>query len=249
MISTGLLFTRVNSRRIPGLTHRYFASQKNMSAGHLEVIDGREPDRMDSLVRRINAVVVRRGLQVVREVGALVIDEIFDGDYEAFARKDAHKSNGLRRLGRHPDLMISATSLHYYVRVARQLQDMDVQLAEALPFRAHRALLPIAEPAEKERLARMAVAQGRSGRQVEREVRARLPRSGRTGRPRRTELTRMVEALDRLLSEEALTSIAGEDPSTASDHELRRALAALHRSRTEVERLLRYVARLSADRL
>lgn len=110
-------------------------------------------DELDAVVQEINATVRRHGLRMAQQVGALVLDRFFGGSPEFFRRHDKGDRQGFRRLTGHPHLRLSASMLQVYVSVSIQLRELDVAVASQLPLDRHRCLLPLDDPAVKNRLA------------------------------------------------------------------------------------------------
>ncbi len=192
-----------------------------MSAGSLSLVPsvpaGDAEPPLDGLVRRINGIVVGHGLAAILEVADAVVTHFHGGDYAASTRRSRSKAAGLRRLAEHPDLLLSKSTLHRYLSVARQVREMDHELAWRLTPSAHVALLPVRNTAEKTRLARAALENGWGSRELRKRARASGPPPvKRPGRPARPRVVAWTDQLARLLTPEQVQQLAREDLSGLS---------------------------------
>lgn len=188
-----------------------------------------EVERIDEAVRFINQRTAAAGIELAREVGAYVLETFFGGDFEAFSDPRRTKPLSFRRLQERQDLLLPASTLYTFVRVARQLAELPAETAERLTVSHHRALLPVKDPDEKAALARRALDEGWSKVELERTVRARLPRSPR-GRKRLPACVKAAPRIARAL-EEALAEVTPpEDLRRVGDARLRATLEQIEES-------------------
>jgi len=162
---------------------------------------------VDSAVAFINAQVIETSVELARRVGRYVIDTFFDGDYANFTHSSARKSQSFRALCEREDLLIPHTRLYTLVRVSHQLSQLPATLSEALPLSHHRALLSVKDIALKQELARMAVRQRWTKRQLEAKVQV---ARGPTNRGRKP-LPRLAKVIPKL------ATVAASMPTDLSD--------------------------------
>lgn len=197
-----------------------------------------EVAQVEGAVAHINAAVNRSGVDLAATVASYVLETFFDGSYEAFADPSRTKLRSFTALCQREDLALSQPSLYALVRVGHQLDELPPSLARALSIKHHRALLPLADPAEKLALAHKAVAERWSAATLEAEVRAtRGPQSG--GRRPLPPVLKEFRALRRALSDAATESATGLlDLSEAQKDELEATLGALEARIGEVRAAL-----------
>jgi len=160
------------------------ASSQGDQAEQLEQLEQLPDPAFDGVVARINGVLRRRGLQTARELGQIVIDAFFGGDFRNF-RAASGKNIDFQRLCDREDLHVSYHQLWTAVSVAAQLDELPADVAEALSVSHHRALLAVSDPDSKYRLATSAAQEGWTRRELVAAVaawRAEQPRTG-AGRP------------------------------------------------------------------
>lgn len=203
-------------------------------------------DSVDALVRRINGIVAVHCLQAAVEVGTLVLDEFYAGDYQAFCDRNSHKHTGLRELAARSDLVLSASTLHRYVQVAHQLQQLPSSVAARLSLQCHYALIRVRDPADKMELALRAALQGWTARRLEGEVRSHLGCSPRPGRPPKLPLQRLVQGVERLLADSA-AAVLQDGPGDLTEARLRDFIRRLDRARAEIDEVLRVAGAATAN--
>lgn len=198
--------------KVPGLvaaTHKQPAAELGSpesarGSGHID----------QSLVERavcdLNHIYMTKALQTACLIGEYVIDRFFGGDVEAF-RKGSCEHASFRALSKHQDLRVSPTYLWTAVAVVGQLRDLPEDLAQCLTLSHHRLLLPLKDASVKVALARMAVKQRLSKRELEREI-GRLIGSQTRGVKRAPNVP-VIKALSHLIeaSEEFVQAATAED--------------------------------------
>jgi hypothetical protein len=168
-----------------------------------------EQDRVEAAVRYLNERTAAAGIGLAREVGEYVLGVFFDGDFERFSDTRRNKPLSFRRLLERQDLLLPPTTIYTFVRVARQLGELPAEAAERLSLSHHRALLTVKDPQQKTVLAGLALAEGWSKVDLERQVRAQQPKSTRGRKPLPAcvkATTRITRALD-----EAFAAAASPD--------------------------------------
>jgi len=164
----------------------------------------------------LNQIYTTKALQTACLIGEYVINRFFDGELGAFHR-DSSEHASFRALSKREDLRFSPTYLWTAVAVVGQLREIPEDLAHCLPLSHHRLLLPLKDASVKVALARMAVKQSLSKRELEREI-GRLVGSQNRGAKRAPNMP-VMKALSHLIE-------ASEDfvkAATAEDSGLRRS--------------------------
>jgi hypothetical protein len=154
---------------------------------------------LSELVRGIRAAQARHGFALSAEIGRLVVEGLFGGDVEALARRGP-KDLSLRRLAEHPDLPMSATSLHYALGVHRFLaRRPDVHSSEHLTPTHVRAVLGLST-SDQDRLLENAERRRLSVSKLVAEVRE-LRGQGRRrgGRPMLPVFVKSIHAMERFV--------------------------------------------------
>ncbi len=167
---------------------------------------------LDAAVSELNRIARRSGLRTARELGAFLIDRFFEGDTSR--AECAREQVSFRRLAKRRDLLVSATSLYRAVAIELQVRAMPESLASALTASHHRELLVVRDRELVCALAREAVREGMTTRQLAARVRMATGGSGptRRGRPRTPEVlkslrrmqTAAAEARDQLMKPAAV---------------------------------------------
>lgn len=135
-------------------------------------------------VEDINRIHARRGMELIKELGKYLLHTFFGGDIRTWRERQGRHQT-FRALARREDLQVSYATLWYAVAVLEQLEDIPEHIATQLSFSHHRLLLPLKDNRDKLALARRAVDERLTTRQLERLVKSRTaPSSARTGRPR-----------------------------------------------------------------
>lgn len=152
---------------------------------------------VDEVVEAVNRLYVAKGLEVALAIGRSLIDRIFGGDPEQF--RDAGRANAsFRKLSQRADLRVSHSFLWYACAVVAQVDELPDDLREALPLSHHRALVPLRDAAAKAELARRAVDEEMTKRQLEKQVRLRRQALGETSRAGRPPLPAAVKVVNRI---------------------------------------------------
>lgn len=177
---------------------------------------------VDQVVGDLNQIYRVKGMETARAVGELLLARFFDGDPARFhERGKDHVS--FRQLAERDDLSFSHAFLWNACAVVEQLRLLPEDLASALPLSHHKLLLTVKDPAEKERLAREAVAQGLSKRALEEAVKETRPEVPPESRPGRKPLPAVVKGLTRL---KAAVALAGSEELGALDADRAREVLA-----------------------
>ena len=175
-------------------------------------------DLIDAAVREINRAYVSKGLETAKGVGEYVLRTFFGGKVENF-RKLGRKHASFRKLGEREDLHVSYVFLWNCVAMVDQLKGLPGEVANALPVTHHTLLLPVHDEKAKLELAKRAVRQKMSKRELSAEVqklRQRGKSNGdRRGRPAMTPTVRLFAALSRLATLARSAQMAGDDEVAA----------------------------------
>lgn len=197
--------------------------------------------KLDEAVRCINEKTIRGGLDLARDVGRYILDAFFDGDYANFADPSSRKETSFRALLERQDLLLGGATVYSFVRITHQLEHLPPELAGGLTLSQHRALLPLSDPEVKEILARRAVDEEWSVRDLTTEVRRRLPRSRRGRKPLpgfAKAIAKVAGAADPALVEELTPDtvrLLGRDRATVLAAQLEEGMARLEALRKALE--------------
>lgn len=148
---------------------------------------------LDAAVAHINAIHLKKGLETAVEIGDYVIATFFGGNSHKSVVKQKLPLS-FRKLADHAGLNVSYSLIWNAVNVVYQMRTLPTEVARALPFTHHTMLLPIQDPEEKERLARVAIRGGLSKRQFAAEVATASPAKtpSSRGRPRLPQFVRAI---------------------------------------------------------
>ncbi|MBT9555523.1 MAG: hypothetical protein IV100_05805 [Myxococcales bacterium] len=124
---------------------------------------------VDRAVHDLNALYVEASLEVTRVVGQYVADNFFGGEVAKVEEK-GKRSASFAALAEREDLKFSKSFLWYAVRLLPQLAALPGDVATKLPMSHHRLLLHVNDDKVKERLARKAVEEDLSKRQLEQAI-------------------------------------------------------------------------------
>lgn len=165
---------------------------------------------VERAVCELNHIYTTKALQTACLIGEYVIDRFFGGDVEA-SRRDSCEHASFRALTKREDLRFSSTYLWTAVAVVGQLRELPEELAQCLPLSHHRLLLPVKDASVKVALARIAVKQSLSKRDLEREI-GRLVGSQARAAKREMNVP-VIKALSHLIeaSEEFVQAATAED--------------------------------------
>lgn len=169
------------------------------SAAAVAALPRDEPEAalLDEVVAQINHLYVIKGLELAVEVGEYLIDRIFDGDPEQF-RDRGSKDASFRKLAARDDLKVSHAFLWSACAIVVQRDALPEDLRDALSVSHHRALLPLKDEASKVDLARRAVEEGLSKRELQAEVERVRAETGAVSRAGRPPLPAVVKGLNRV---------------------------------------------------
>jgi len=158
-------------------------------------------DLIDSAVREINRLYVTKGLEAARGIGEYVLRTFFDGKTQNF-HKRGKKHVSFRKLAEQDELRVSYGFVWKCVAFVDQLKVLPSDLANALPVTHHTLLLPVHDEKTKIVLARKAVRENLSKRELASEVRRiRKQKSNgdtRRGRPPTPPIARLLHSFGRL---------------------------------------------------
>jgi hypothetical protein len=134
----------------------------------------RSPDQrlLDEAVADLNRIYTAKALETARLIGGYILERFFAGSAERFHDR-GRKHVSFRLLAERPDLKFSYSYLWTCVAVVEQYAELPHDIADALPLSHHRLLLPVRDRDEKVALARRAVVEGLSKRQLADVIRPR----------------------------------------------------------------------------
>ncbi len=187
---------------------------------------------LDRVVGGIREIALRKGLEYYLEVGQYLIDEFFDGDFEHYAKR-GKKHTSFRALANHPDLPMSYVTLHYAVRVRRQIALLPDDVRGALTFSHHKALLALRDEKARVSLARKAVDKKWTLATLKAEVSKRIAKERASENRGRTPLPRFEKTLN-LFARTIAKDDAFDDLDSIGDLEPEKAQA-LHSTVLDIE--------------
>jgi len=143
-----------------------------------------ETAQVAQAVRTVNAILLRKNLEIATEVHRYVLAEFFGGDWRAFADCRPGSVPAFDAFAASPELRVGREMLRELLRVGEQVRHMPGALASELSVAHHRALLRLADASERDSLAAQAVQQGLTASQLADKVRELHPLPARAaGRP------------------------------------------------------------------
>jgi hypothetical protein len=158
-------------------------------------------DLVNQAVSDINRIYVGKGLEAARGIGEYVLRTFFAGDVESFRCRE-RKHASFRELAERKDLRVSHVFLWNCVAVAEQLKALPNDIANALPVSHHKLLLPVHDEKTKVTLARKAVRENLTTKELAveiRRVRRHATNGGKKrGRPPLPAVIRLLNSLGRL---------------------------------------------------
>jgi len=172
-------------------------------------------DLIDAAVREINRAYVTKGLETATWVGEYVLKTFFDGKVENF-RRLGRKHASFRELGEREDLHVSYVFLWNCVATVDQLKELPAEIANALPVTHHTLLLSVHDEKAKLALAKKAVRENLSKRELSvavRKVRQGNGNGAHRGRPAISPTVRLFATLSRLAA-------LARSPETADDRDI-----------------------------
>ncbi|MBW2257696.1 MAG: hypothetical protein JRI25_24285 [Deltaproteobacteria bacterium] len=192
-----------------------------------------DSEYMDRLVKALNERALGEGLATSQRVARFLMEELFDGDV-VLCRSRGKTLPVFRALVRHPELKVSASFIYYALAVYEQCLYLPAKVASRLCLAHHRVLLPVKDPREKTRLARMAVRKQLSKRELEKEARGTTGIRPQRGRPRSPDFVKGALAVRRGLQTAAADPI---DLGEVHRYGLGRALAVVDDLRADIGKL------------
>jgi len=201
-------------------------------------------ERVERATARINQIVGGTSLQLALAVGAIVVEELYQGNIDRW-RDRGPKEHTLRELANDPALGISASALYRAIAIYElRLRMHDHPMWETLSACHIRAVLGLPLP-EQHRLLDLATQNSWSTQVIEAaagDARSKT-RSARGGRPRKPRFARSIEYAERALANddavfgdlEALHSMTSEQRE-----ELERRLAFVRQRCDELASLLHH---------
>jgi hypothetical protein len=194
---------------------------------------------MDRLVEVLNDLALGEGLATSQRVARFLLEELFDGDIDLY-RSRGTSAPVFRALIRHPNLKVSGSFIYYAMAVYEQSRHLPAEVASRLCLAHHRVLLPVKDPREKVRLARMALRRHLSKRALEQEARGTCSRPHR-GRPRTPDFVKGAHAVRRGLNTAVTDAI---DMDEVHRYGYQRALGAVDDLRADARRLNKLAKKL-----
>lgn len=193
--------------------------------------DAKPADLIEATIAEMRGLLMHRTLEAAIDLGSLVVDRLYGGDFDRIGAPDAPS---LRALAEHPELPVSQTTLYHAVRVAELVQQIPEAMWLGLSITHLRAVLPL-PVAERRALLLQASGEGWTTKQLEAAVRALNP-PGPGGRPRLPRVLKTVNQLRKVARQEgswgdteALAAMTPAQRSAllASIHTVERRLLAL----------------------
>ncbi len=214
------------------------SSQANLALVRIDAVD----DRVERAVATINGIVASKSLEAAVEVGRYIVAEFYSGDLENF-RAHGRKPVALREIAAHPDMRLSITWLSCAVAVGASVEELRDPDVLKLGLSHHRELLAVTDRDQRLELARRAMAESMTVREIRsacrgttgtRQPEARSAPTAASPRPRlmgdrvTDEALFAVEAAHRKvadLEESGIEELFGEDrDTTAAAERLERAI-------------------------
>jgi hypothetical protein len=193
-------------------------------------------DLVDQAVQEINRLYVAKGLETARVVGEYVLKTFFDGRPENL-RKRGRRHVSFRKLVEHEDLRVSHVFLWNAVRFVEQLRQLPGNIGTELPFSHHKLLLPVRDEQAKVALAKKAVENDLSTRELEEEVRKVRRGKGTKGGAGRRPLPAFVKAFARLAAIAKLAASEKIGSMTFEHFPKESASQVLHRAWKDIKAL------------
>ena len=156
---------------------------------------------IDRTLLELDHIKLQQGLHKAAAIGRCLLRNFFGGDRNAYHSKN-RRHRSFRELAKRRDLPFSASTLRVSIAVFMQLEQLPEDLGWKLTVRHHRALLPIIDINVKTDLARKAVMNRVTVRDLEAEVSElaeTIPKKNRGGRPRLPELVKRLRKMSNAL--------------------------------------------------
>ncbi len=157
---------------------------------------------IDRTIAELEHIRIQHGLHKTVAIGRCLLRNFFAGDREAYRSKN-RRHRSFRELAKRRDLPFSASTLRVSIAVTVQLEQIPDEIGWQLSVSHHRALLPITDPELKTELARKAIMNRISVRDLEAEVSelvADEPKKNRGGRPRLPEVVKRFRRMTNTLA-------------------------------------------------
>lgn len=147
-------------------------------------LSGAELAQVDQAVGTVNAILLRKNLEIAVEIHRYVLAEFFGGDFGAWQGMRPGAVPAYDAFIGHPGLRVGKEMLRQLVLVGEQARQLPGEVASELSVAQHRALLPLEDPAERAQLAERALAEKLTAQQLADVVRELHPPKPRAkGRP------------------------------------------------------------------
>lgn len=168
--------------------------------------------KLDEAVQEVNSLAKATVLAGAIEIGRYLLREFFDDDPEKARSQDPTKAASIRKIAEHPELLVSGTTIFNSIRVAVDDRLLGENPAyKQLPWSHRVALLPVADPKKKAKLAALAARKALRVRELRAKVQAlgeaaraagadgEVPRRGRRPDPVSVKLVKRAQAALRVL--------------------------------------------------
>lgn len=155
----------------------------------------RDRDSVEWAVAEINRIYATKTLETYLALGRFVLEVFYEGSFESFHSKE-RGGQTVRALAGREDLMVSPSLLWKAVAVMEQHARLPGDVRDSLSATHHTALLAVKDEGTKVELARTAVGEGLSTRDLANEVRRTMGED--RSRPGRPAVPGVVRALGQL---------------------------------------------------
>jgi hypothetical protein len=155
---------------------------------------------LEQVVAQLNAIGKAATLRFALDVGAIVVNNFYDGDLDRWRKRDKGKDTSLRRLARHPNLPMSPPALYRCVAIYELCERIDITSWKHISTGHIRLVLPL-PPERQLHLLSAAEADRWSVRQLDAKVETEMRRdptvkSNRGGVSRFGTLRKMIRRLE-----------------------------------------------------
>lgn len=143
-----------------------------------------QQDQVAQAVRTVNAILLRKNLEIAIELHRYVLAEFFAGDWAAWAENRPGVSPAYDAFVGNSALRVGKEMLRELIRVGEQVRQLPGAVGTELTVAQHRALLPVPDPSERAQLAERALRDGLAADKLAELVRELHPPKQRgKGRP------------------------------------------------------------------
>lgn len=143
-----------------------------------------EQAQVDQAVRAVNAILLRKNLEIAIEIHRFVLAEFFSGDIAGWRAQRPGTVPAYDAFVAHHGLRVGKKMLRQLILVGEQVRQLPGGVANELSVAQHRALFPVPDSAERVQLAERAHAEGLSAEKLAEVVRDLHPPKPRAkGRP------------------------------------------------------------------